>query len=209
MPCSSLSFSSLLTEADSLTSPTNLHALASAAGPVYSGSISRALHSELQQPHIMHFWLLSIAFSCSLVTATSPAPSSGTRYGETFSIFSQKGSKSTTRSLATRWFLSGPTTMSPIFLNSGRTCVLQARRENPFTSTAQEPHMAERQDLRKASVGSCSSAIFIRASSTVMPSATSTMYACMYGSADSPEATGLARFILNFIFMPFNSPASG
>src|SRR3990172_9916271 len=144
IPCSLLRRSSLFVASPSLTSPTNLHAFASAAGAVNFRSISSALHSELQHPHIMHFWELSIARASSLVTFRGSFVSGGgVRKGVTLSIFFQRGSKSTMRSLSILWFKRGSRRTSPFFLYSGIICVEQASFEKPFTLTAHDPQMAD------------------------------------------------------------------
>ena len=122
---------------------------------------------------MMHLWLSSILAWSPAATRFLALSSDGMRKGVTFSIFFQKGSMSTTRSFKGLWLASGSMVISPIFLYSGMTCRLHARRAKPFTFMAQEPQMAERQDFLNDSVGS-SSDILMRASSTVIPSVTST-----------------------------------
>src|SRR3990170_187579 len=177
MPCSSESRSSLLTPWPSLTSPTNLHAFARAAGAMKRSSISRELHSALQQAHITHLWLWSVTSAASAVTGFRAVFSVGIRKGETFSILFQNGVMSTTRSFTGLWFWSGSMVIPPILPCSGRTWRLQASLAKPFTVMAQEPHIADRQGFLNDRVESCSSDIFRSASRTVIPSVTSTVYA--------------------------------
>ena len=111
-------------------------------------------------------------------TYSSSGPGGGPStwsHGPTALTLSQKGWKSTTRSLMTCMLPAGSTTMGPPFLATSEILVLQASMAWPFMRMAHDPQMALRHEQRRARVPSMSSRILIRPSRTTAPSSMSSV----------------------------------
>ena len=176
IPCSPFSFSSRARVAPSRGSPTKRIAFASACGPRNSGLDSHALHSETQQPQLMHSDSLCTAFirSCEIRCSCSGAAPSSRRYGSTARNFAQNGSMSTTRSLITGRFPIGEITGTWPAAAMSYMRVLHASTAAPSIRIPQEPQIIIRQLLRYASVPSTVSLTMSRTSSSVAHSGAST-----------------------------------
>ena len=71
----------------------------------------------------------------------------------------------------------------------------------PLTRTAQAPQMLERQEQVKERVGSCFSFTTVRASSTVMPTVTGTLYFCTHFFPSTKRCTFSVTSILVLPFL--------